>query len=72
MQTNITMLSKDITVKSYCTKCEISMRSFYTKVTTMMGVEQAYLRPGLSDCPVCGDTLMKSVLITCTLQTNLG
>jgi len=68
MLARLTLLSKNITVKSYCTQCDISMQSFYEKVTTMTVIEQSYLVPGLSDCPVCGDTLMKSVLITCKLQ----
>jgi len=68
MQAKLVMVSKHITVKSYCKKCDIAMRSFYEKVTTMTGIEQTYLIPGLSDCPVCGDTSMKSVLIVCDLS----
>lgn len=62
------MISKDIMVRSYCTKCGISMKSFYERVTTMTAIKQMYLRHGLSECPICGNAMMEPMLLICKLS----
>jgi len=61
------MISKNIVVRSYCTKCEISMKSFYSKATTMTAIRQMYLKYGLPKCPICKNILMEPMLVTCEL-----
>lgn len=62
------ILSKSIVVRSCCTKCDISMKSFYTtKMTTITGIQDTYLKHGLSECPICKNTLMEPMLIICNL-----
>jgi len=67
MRPKVVIVTRAITIKYHCTECNISMRSFYRKATTMVGVKQIYLECKLSHCPICQKPTMEPMLVTCEL-----